>query len=150
MQNMIQISDNNATKVFTDLYGFNALNFFAGSFGLSNTVLNHHIGCFNTTNHNWFSPRDAVSIYEGLANETFFDRVWTDTQFQIMGYWDITSPGNAFAASYTSHSTNRPGVPLSSDSRCAAVMASGAKSMPVTVAPSRAHESVSIPKWHWR
>ncbi len=50
----------------------------------------------------------------------------------------------------TSDRTNVAGIPTSAASPRAATIASSLKSTPVTVAPSRAHDSVSSPKWHWR
>ncbi len=53
--------------------------------------------------------------------------------------------------SYTFDSMKRAsGKPSSSASERAAATAAGDRSTPVTRAPSRAHESVSMPKWHWR
>jgi hypothetical protein len=41
-------------------------------------------------------------------------------------------------------------MPSAVASARAVLIASGEKSMPVTLAPSRAQERVSMPKWHWR
>lgn len=40
-------------------------------------------------------------------------------------------------------------MPSSAATPVASSMARSEKSMPVTFAPRRAHESESMPKWHW-
>ncbi|MCA8958402.1 MAG: serine hydrolase, partial [Planctomycetes bacterium] len=45
LQGMMRASDNALTKVVTDRYGMTALNSTAAALGMSNTRVNHHIGC---------------------------------------------------------------------------------------------------------
>ena len=54
------------------------------------------------------------------------------------------------SSSIVDRTKRAPGKPSSTASRPARSIAAGLKSAPVTRAPSRAHDSVSIPKWHWR
>ena len=60
-------------------------------------------------------------------------------------------PSSTVGRSYRFEQTKRAsGMPSSAVSERASSIAAGEKSAPVTVAPSRAHDRVSIPKWHWR
>ena len=91
LRRMFRVSDNNATLEIANRYGVTNLNNFAASFGLSNTHLNHTLGCLACGGpfvFNSFSARDAVDLYEMIADGTFFNQTWTDTLFSIMSNYN--------------------------------------------------------------
>ncbi len=59
-------------------------------------------------------------------------------------------PASFWGRSYTFEQTNSAGISNSAASARASSIDLSEKSAPVTVAPKRAHDSVSMPKWHCR
>ena len=91
LRRMLRVSDNNSTLEIANRYGVTNLNNFAASYGLTNTRLNHTLGCLACGGpyvFNSFSARDAVDFYEMIADGTFFNQTWTDTLFSIMNNYD--------------------------------------------------------------
>lgn len=90
LRRMLRVSDNNSTREMALRYGVANLNNFAASFGLDETQLNHTLGCLcqEDYDYNLFSARDAVDLYEGIADGTFFSQTWQDELFSIMNNYD--------------------------------------------------------------
>ncbi|MGD9691173.1 MAG: serine hydrolase [Phycisphaerales bacterium] len=82
-------SDNNRTKVLHDRYGRATLNAYASFLGMSNTQINHNIGCGSPPNT--LTLRDNGTIYERVADGSLFAQSWQDTLYGLM----IDSVGNA-------------------------------------------------------
>jgi hypothetical protein len=64
---MLENSDNVRTRVFIDLFGFNAINQTAQNLGMTSTHLNIYPGCGIT---NQMTLADVDKIYEGIADGT--------------------------------------------------------------------------------
>lgn len=91
LRRMLRDSDNNSTLEIANRYGVNNLNNFAASYGLTNTRLNHTLGCLACGGpyvFNSFSARDAVDFYEMIADGTFFSEFWKNTLFSIMSNYN--------------------------------------------------------------
>lgn len=89
LQRMLRRSDNNATQEIAQRYGVTNLNNYAAGLGLSNTGLNHTLGCLCSSlpNYNRFSARDAVDLYELVADGSLFSQFWQDRLYGIMNNW---------------------------------------------------------------
>lgn len=71
----MQISSNHHTEALRQRYGTTGLNNFAATWDLPGTSLNHTIGCICSQwpNFNTFTARDAVRIYEQIADGTMLN-----------------------------------------------------------------------------
>ncbi len=81
---MLQQSDNNRTMEIELRYGRATLNAFADSLGLTNTQINHRLGCLCGDPFNSFSATDAVDLYEKIADGSLFSELWRDQLFDRM------------------------------------------------------------------
>jgi hypothetical protein len=72
LRRMMENSDNQCTQTIRARYGQSTLNGYAAGLGLSNTQLNHRIGCGSeaVANPNVFSLRDAARLYELIGTTT--------------------------------------------------------------------------------
>ncbi len=101
IRRMLQNSHNGRTRTLEELFGRTTLNSFADNTAhLTNTQINHTLGClcgepFNTTTAN-----DMVSFYEQIGDGSFFDSTWRDQLFGLMANVDAwgygANPGNSF------------------------------------------------------
>ncbi len=82
IQEMLQQSDNNRTMEIELRYGRTNLNNFAASMGLTNTDINHWIGCGTPANS--FSATDACNLYEEIADGSLFSQTWQDQLYVLM------------------------------------------------------------------
>lgn len=76
---MLQQSDNNRTYEIENRYGRTNLNNYAASLGLTNTHINHRLGCLCGNPFNSFSCTDATRLYELIDDGTLFPLSWRDT-----------------------------------------------------------------------
>ena len=76
---MLQQSDNNRTYEIENRYGRTNLNNYAASLGLTNTHINHRLGCLCGNPFNSFSCTDATHLYELIDDGTLFSSTWRDT-----------------------------------------------------------------------
>jgi hypothetical protein len=105
LQEMMWHSDNARTREITDLYGDPNINAFAASIGMTNSHINHIIGCGGPL-PNQFSLMDATALYEGVVNgtlltpsnqATFYSLMAGKGEFGVEGYdfthlWDTDIP----------------------------------------------------------
>ncbi len=84
LQGMMEQSDNRHTQAIRDLYGDGNILNTANALGLTNTDLNHNIGCFcNNLNSNNTTLRDLARIYEEVATG-YLSGGSRDTFYQLM------------------------------------------------------------------
>ncbi len=89
MQQMLRPSSNHHTEALRQRYGTTNLNNYATAIGLSDVRLNHTLGCLcSSLNFNTFTSRDAVSMYEQIADGTLFGMDLKDELFSIMSNYD--------------------------------------------------------------
>lgn len=81
---MLQQSDNNRTYEIEQRYGRANLNNYAASLGLTNTRINHRLGCLCGNPFNTFSCTDATNLYEDIVDGTLFSSTWRDTLVPYM------------------------------------------------------------------
>lgn len=83
---MMSASHNGRTRTIEELFGREVLNDFAQSqAGLSNTQINHTMGCLQCDNdYNASTCADLVTFYEQISNGTYFDSGWRDTLWSLM------------------------------------------------------------------
>ncbi len=81
---MLQQSDNNRTYEIEQRYGRTNLNNYAASLGLTNTHINHRLGCLCGNPFNNFSCTDATHLYEDIVDGTLFSSTWRDTLVPYM------------------------------------------------------------------
>ncbi len=85
IREMMQQSDNNRTWEIEKRYTTTTLNNYAdNSLGLTNTQINHRMGCLCGNPFNSFSCVDAVSLYEQIADGSLFPQNWQDTLYNLM------------------------------------------------------------------
>ncbi|MGH2703272.1 MAG: serine hydrolase, partial [Actinomycetota bacterium] len=72
LRQMMEQSDNRATDAVLNRFGFNAINDTADDVGMTNTELNHRIGCPRDASPNYARNEltlfDAGLLYEGVSN----------------------------------------------------------------------------------
>ncbi|HLP85337.1 MAG TPA: serine hydrolase [Phycisphaerales bacterium] len=85
IREMMQQSDNNRTWEIEKRYGTTNLNNYADiTLGLTDTQINHRLGCLCGNPFNSFSCVDAVSLYEQIADGSLFAQNWQDTLYNLM------------------------------------------------------------------
>lgn len=86
IQQVMRNSSNQHTEALRQRYGTAGLNNFADAWDLDSTGLNHTIGCICSQwpNFNTFTARDAVSIYEQLADGSIINEDNKDELFTMM------------------------------------------------------------------
>ena len=86
IQQMMRPSSNHHTEALRQRYGTTNLNNYAAAAGLSDVRLNHTLGCLCSSlpDFNTFTSRDAVSIYEQIADGSLFGLDLKDELFSIM------------------------------------------------------------------
>ncbi|MCC5823669.1 MAG: serine hydrolase [Phycisphaerales bacterium] len=91
----MRASSNHHTEALRQRYGTTVLNLYAGFQGLSNTELNHTLGCLCSSlpNFNRFSARDAVSLYELISDGTLMSESSKQTLYNLMLNYSVH--GNA-------------------------------------------------------
>ena len=105
LREMMYHSDNTRTREITDHFGDVNINSFAHSIGMTNTSINHYIGCGGPI-PDTFSLDNAALLYEGVANQTllnvsdrgiFYSNMAGRAQYESEGYdwtgiWDHDIP----------------------------------------------------------
>lgn len=71
---MIIYSDNMATNVLIDLYGFEYYNDYFKKIGLTNTVLNRYMGSYNLNKENFTTQRDMYIVFRKIFNYEILDK----------------------------------------------------------------------------
>ena len=95
IREMMEQSDNNRTWEIEKRYTTTTLNNYAdNSLGLTNTQINHRMGCLCGNPFNSFSCVDAVSLYEQIADGSLFAQNWQDTLYDLM--LDLDEQGYSF------------------------------------------------------
>jgi hypothetical protein len=101
IRRMLQNSHNGRTRTLEELFTRTTLNSFAdNTAGLGNTQINHTLGCLCGNTPNTTTATDMVSLYEQIADGSFFDGTWEGELYDLMvnttdwGYG--TSPGSSF------------------------------------------------------
>jgi hypothetical protein len=85
MRGMLRSSHNGKTRTVEELVGRSVLNNFADfTAGLSNTRINHTLGCLCGNTPNTTTAADMTSLYEQIADGSFFSTAWRDELFGIM------------------------------------------------------------------
>lgn len=84
IREMLEQSDNNRTMEIELRYSRATLNAYADSLGLGETNINHRLGCLCGEPFNAFSCRDAVNLYEKIADGSLFDQAWQDALYDRM------------------------------------------------------------------
>jgi hypothetical protein len=86
IQQVMRNSSNQHTEALRQRYGTAGLNNFADAWNLDSTGLNHTIGCICSQwpNFNTFTARDAVSLYEQLADGSIINEDNKDELFTMM------------------------------------------------------------------
>ncbi len=91
---MLQQSDNNRTMEIELRYGTATLNNYATLLGLSNTRINHRLGCLCGNPFNTFSCTDSANLYEKIADGSLFSEAWRDQLFARMANLDAWGYGS--------------------------------------------------------
>jgi hypothetical protein len=96
LQQMMVYSDNRTTDAVVRRYGFDALNQTRTLAGMTNSDLNHRIGCQNAASpqpweDNWLTLVDAGKMYEGIQNGTLLDSTHREMLYDRMWGWDSPS-----------------------------------------------------------
>ncbi len=86
IRQVMRNSSNEHTEALRRRYTTNGLMQFATTYGLAGTSLNHTIGCLCSEwpDFNTFTARDAVALYEQLADGTILDDFNKETLFDLM------------------------------------------------------------------
>jgi hypothetical protein len=85
IREMMQQSDNNRTWEIEKRYTTVNLNNYADvTLGLTDTQINHRLGCLCGNPFNTFSCVDATSLYEQIADGSLFAQNWQDTLYNLM------------------------------------------------------------------
>jgi hypothetical protein len=69
-EQMMWNSDNRMTRAITDKFGYPAIRNTASQIGLTDTVLQHNVGCPTATTHNYTTLNDLAKIYEAGFTRT--------------------------------------------------------------------------------
>lgn len=83
LQEMMWHSDNARTREITDFFGDSKINAFAKNIGMTNTSINHIIGCGGPT-ADTMTLDDAATLYEGVANRTLLNDTDSGTFYSLM------------------------------------------------------------------
>ncbi len=87
---MMRISHNGRTRNIEERYGRATLNSFAdNTLGLTNTQINHTLGCLCGEPHNTTTAADMSSLYEQINDNSLFSGAWRDTLGDMMGSLDL-------------------------------------------------------------
>ena len=82
---MLQNSHNGRTRTLEELFGRATLNNFADfTADLTNTQINHTLGCLCGEPFNTTTASDLVSVYEQIGDGSFFNSTWRDELFGLM------------------------------------------------------------------
>ena len=83
---MMQKSDNERTKAISETFGIDQINALAQTIGMTQTRVNHTIGCGDQArfNHNTMTLADAARLFEGVADGTLLDAADRQTFFSLM------------------------------------------------------------------
>jgi hypothetical protein len=84
IREMLEQSDNNRTMEIELKYGRTNLNNYAAALGLTNTQINHRLGCLCGNPFNSFSATDACNLYEAIADGSLFSQSWQNTLYTLM------------------------------------------------------------------
>jgi hypothetical protein len=101
IRGMLQNSHNGRTHTLELLFGRATLNNFADfTLDLTNTQINHTLGCLCGEPFNTTTASDLVSVYEQIGDGTLFNSTWRDNLFSLMANvqaWGYGSaPGHSF------------------------------------------------------
>ena len=96
---MMWNSDNRMTRGILEKYGKASMLSLAAQLGMTNTSINHNIGCPTAATHNWTTLSDLSKVYEGFQNGSvvstptwraeFRNRMLNENNF---GYKDAVCP----------------------------------------------------------
>jgi hypothetical protein len=83
---MMRQSDNARTKAISTIFDVANVNEMARELGLTNTRINHTLGCGDAalSSHNSMTLLDAARLYEGVATGAFLDAAHRSTFFGLM------------------------------------------------------------------
>lgn len=81
---MIINSDNMATNVLIDLYGFDYYNDFFQKIGLMNTILNRHMGIYNLGKDNFTTNKDMYTIFKKIFNYEILNKELCDIAINML------------------------------------------------------------------
>lgn len=85
IQRMLQNSHNGRTRTLEELFTRTTLNSFAdNAAGLTNTQINHTLGCLCGNTPNTTTAADMVSFYEQIADGSFFNSTWEGELYDLM------------------------------------------------------------------
>lgn len=84
LKQMMERSDNRATDAVVNLFGLSAINDTADDVGMSQTEVNHRIGCPGSSTSNELTLRDIGRLYEGVADGTELDSSLRDEFYDYM------------------------------------------------------------------
>ncbi|MBK8167995.1 MAG: serine hydrolase [bacterium] len=85
LRGMLRSSHNGRTRTIEELVGRSTLNNFADfTAGLTNTQINHTLGCLCGNTPNTTTAADLTSLYEQIADGSFFSSTWSEELFGIM------------------------------------------------------------------
>lgn len=85
IRRMLRSSHNGRTHTLEELFTRTTLNSFADNVaGLDHTQINHAIGCLCGNTPNTTTAADLVSLYEQIADGTFFDSAWESELYDLM------------------------------------------------------------------
>jgi hypothetical protein len=101
IRRMLQNSHNGRTRTLEELFGRTTLNNFADNTAhLSNTQINHTLGCLCGNPFNTTTAADLVSLYEQVVDGTHFASTWRDALYDLMANvtaWGYgANPGSSF------------------------------------------------------
>ena len=101
LRGMLRSSHNGRTRTIEELVGRSNLNNFADlTADLTNTQINHTLGCLCGNTPNTTTAADLTSLYEQIADGSLFSSTWSDELFGIMANvtdWGYgTEPDEAF------------------------------------------------------
>lgn len=101
IRRMLQNSHNGRTHTLEELFGRTTLNSYAdNTLQLTNTQINHTLGCLCGEPFNTTTAGELTSIYEKIANNTLFNEDWEDELYALMGNTTAfgygANPGNWF------------------------------------------------------
>jgi hypothetical protein len=96
LREMMWHSDNARTHELTDYFGDTNINAFAKSIGMTNTSINHIIGCGGPI-PDTMTQDDAATLYSGVANGSLLDENSVGTFYSLMaGKAEFESEGYDF------------------------------------------------------
>jgi hypothetical protein len=85
LRGMLRNSHNGRTRTIEELVGRTTLNNFADfTADLTNTQINHTLGCLCGNTPNTTTAADLTSLYEQIADGSFFNSTWSEELFGIM------------------------------------------------------------------